>query len=209
MPRMHRPAPIATLTLVALSQLLAAGAPRSASGGAVLVSETFSGNSLPAGWKVDRDGIWSVKDGRLHAVLPDKKQTSSFVRIGSATWRNYSVDLDVCQVRGVDKGFAVRANDDAGVGIDLRGGDLRDVVMYRGYAQLGKAAAPNRAGQWNHLRVEVSGGRYRVYVDRLLKIDYTDRENHLPSGGIALSAYTGGTAECEVLYDNLVVRALP
>lgn len=174
-----------------------------------LVNETFSGKALPPSWKVDKPQVWSIRDGRLRAVLPDRKQARSFVRIGSQDWKNYAVDLDVCQVRGVDKGFAVRVGNNEGVAIDLRGGDLGDVVMYRNFTRLGKATSPNVRNTWYHLRVVVKGPRYLVFVDQALRIDYLDEGNQRPSGGIALTAYTGGAGECEVLYDNLVVTQLP
>lgn len=178
-------------------------------GGKNLAAERFSGSSLPSGWKFDREGVWSIRNGRLRAALPDKKQEKSFAFLGSEGWQNYAVELDVRQVRGVDKGLAVRVQGEEGVGVDLRGGEYQDIVMYRGYSQLGKARAPNRNGRWYRLRVEVKGNQYRVFVGRKLAIDVVDEGNKSPAGRIALAAYTGGAGECEVLYDNLVVRSLP
>jgi hypothetical protein len=48
-----------------------------------------------------------------------------------------------------------------------------------------------------------------VFVNGVSKINYDDQANSRPSGRVALAAYTGGKAECEVLYDNVIVRSLP
>jgi len=173
----------------------------------VILLERFS-SGAPQGFSFDRVGTWSVRSGRLVAVLPSEKQKHSFAYFGSEDWTDYAVDVDVCAIRGVDKGVVVRVRAQEGVGVDLRGPGYDDVVMYRGIEELGKAPAPNRNGRWHHLRVEVEGGRYRVYVNGRLKIDYLDEHNERPSGRVALAAYTGGIGQCEVLYDNVVVRSL-
>jgi len=214
-PRLHGPRPrgivgggVALGVALVLAGLVA---PDDATpkGGPVLVSENFQSPALPEGWRFDREGVWTVRAGKLHAKLPDRKQERSLAFFGSSEWKNYAVDLDMRQIRGVDKGIVVRVDDSEGVGIDLRGTGYDDIVMYRGFSQLGKASAPNRNGRWYHVRVEVQGNRYRVYVNRALKIDYADDGNRSPAGRLALAAYTGGAGECEVSYDNVVVRPLP
>lgn len=174
----------------------------------VVFSANFGSPELPQGWTFDRPEIWSVQDGRLRAKLPDQKQEKSLAYFGNENWKDYQVDLDVYGVRGVDKGIAVRSQGEDAVGIDLRGPGYDDVVMFRGYSQLGKAPALNPNGKWHHVRVLVRGGRYQVYVNRQLAIDYIDEDDQRPSGRLALAAYTGGAGACEVLFDNVVVRAL-
>jgi hypothetical protein len=56
--------------------------------------------------------------------------------------------------------------------------------------------------------VEVQGQRYRVYVNRALKLDYQDPDRTRSSGRVALAAYTGGAGECVVWFDNLKVTRL-
>ena len=150
-----------------------------------------------------------MRDGLLWAELPEAKQKRSFALFGSEDWTDYLVDVDMCAIRGVDKGIAVRIKgQEEGVGIDLRGPGYDDVVMYQGARQLGKSPAPNRNGLWHHLRVKVEGGRYRVYVDGRLRIDYVDERSGRLSGRVALAAYTGGAGQCVVCYDNVIVRSL-
>lgn len=177
------------------------------SDGAVVFSEDFS-QGVPGGIRFDREGVWSVADGHLRAVLPNEKQKRSFAYLGAEDWADYSVDLDVCGLRGADKGVAVRMQGGKAVVVDLRGAGYEDVLMYRGYSKLGHHAAPNPNGSWNHLRIEVRGAHYRAYVNGRLAIDFTERHNKRPRGRIALVAYTGGAGQCEVLYDNVVVREL-
>lgn len=161
-----------------------------------------------AAWTPDRPGVWSVRRGMLRADLPDQKQVRSLLYAGDTSWTDVSVDLDVCMMRGVDKGVVVRVLGEVGMGVDLRGGTYQDVVMYLREWPMGRAKATNANGTWNHLRVEVQGDRYRVYVNGELKIDRVDTRGNRPRGRIALPAYTGGVGQCTVYYDNVVVRAL-
>jgi hypothetical protein len=153
--------------------------------------------------------VWSVRDGHLRAELPHEKQRRSFAYVGSPDWKDYSVDVDVYGLAGVDKGLAVRVGDERhGVGIDLRAARYNDIVVYRGFELWARAPKPNVNGTRYHIRVEVRRNRYRAYVDGDLVVDYTDESNSRPRGRVALAAYTGGVAECLVLYDNFEVRTL-
>jgi hypothetical protein len=160
------------------------------------------------GWTPDQPGMWSVRYGMLKADLPDGRQVRSFVYAGSETWTNYVVDLDVCGIRGVDKGVVVRVAENKGIGVDLRGPGYEDVVVYRREWPMGHASVLNPNGVWHHLRVEARGNRYRVWVNGVLTIDREDSRNACPAGRIALPGYTGGAGECTVYYTNVVVTPL-
>jgi 3-keto-disaccharide hydrolase len=177
--------------------------------GRVLFSDDFSDSSL-ASWDRDREGVWSVRAGMLRADLPDRKQEHSFTFAGDTSWTDYTVDVDVCAMRGVDKGVAVRVEGrKTAVGVDLRGPGYQDVVMHVREWPLGKARAINPNGVWNHLRVEARGQRFRVWVNGSLTVDRLDSRHARPRGRIALAAYTGGVGECTVYYDNVVVTEAP
>lgn len=171
----------------------------------VLFAEDFSGTALARTWRPDRDGVWSVSRGMLRADLPDVKQVRSLIRAGDSTWTDYSVDLDICMMRGVDKGVIVRLEGESGIGVDLRSGSYQDVVVYLREWPMGKAQATNANGSWNHLRVEIKGTRLRVFVNGELRLQREDARRARPRGGIALPAYTGGVGQCTVYYDNVVV----
>jgi len=159
-------------------------------------------------WRPDREGVWSAERGMLSARLPDKPQERSLIYAGSVDWRDYAVDLDVFQLRGADKGLVVRVRGDVGVGVDLRGGEYQDVLVYRREVPLGHAQAPNPDRQWHHLRVEARGNRYSVFVDGRLVLRCQDKLPGGRQGRIALPAYTGGKGACTVFYANVVVTSL-
>jgi hypothetical protein len=174
---------------------------------AVLFADDFSDSTL-AGWKADRDGVWSVRHGMLRADLPDEKQQHSLLYAGSPDWLDIAIDVDVCAMRGVDKGVVVRADDDTGIGVDLRGPGYQDVLLHRRQWPLGKARVLNGNAIWHHLRVEALGSRYRVFVNGRMVIEHFDGKSAAQAGRIALAAYTGGVGKCTVWYDNVVVTAL-
>lgn len=173
----------------------------------VLFSDDFNGGTLGK-WKPDRDGVWSIRHGMLRADLPDRRQERSLIYAGDPEWTDYAVDLDVCAMRGVDKGVVVRIDEQSGIAADLRGPGYHDVLLHRREWPMGRASVVNGNGTWHHLRVEARGHRYRVYVDGNLALDRPDRRKSRPAGSIALAAYTGGGGESTVYYDNLVVTSL-
>jgi hypothetical protein len=171
-----------------------------------LFAEDFS-DGLRA-WTPDQPGVWSIRQGSLRADLPDGRQLRSFIYAGSVSWTDYALDVDVLGMRGVDKGAVVRVEDESGIGIDLRGPGYHDLVIHRREWPMGRVPVDNANGVWHHLRVEARAGRCRVWVDGALRIEKTDARNLRPRGRIALAAYTGGTGQCTVYYDNVVVTAL-
>ena len=176
--------------------------------GNVLFADAFTAGPSHE-WLFDRDSVWTVEDGHLKATLPNERQQRSFAFVGSEEWRDYAFDFDVSGVRGVDKGVAVRVDGERrGVGLDLRGARYNDLVMYRGYEHWARGPVVNENGKWQHVHIEVRRNRYKAYVNGDLTIDFTDEINSRPRGRVALAAYTGGIGECEVLYDNVEVRAL-
>lgn len=173
----------------------------------VLFADDFSADTL-AGWAADRDGVWSIRRGMLRGDLPDRKQERSLIRAGALDWDDYAVDLDVCLMRGVDKGVVVRLNGTEGIGVDMRGPGYHDVLLQQGFRTLGRANVVNGNAIWHHLRVEARGHAYRVFVNGGKVIETRDRSRTSLAGGIALPAYTGGVGECTVYYDNVIVTDL-
>jgi hypothetical protein len=173
-----------------------------------LFSDNFQDGKLN-GWTADQPGVWSITHGMLRADLPNGRQLRSFLYAGSESWTNVAVDLDVCAMRGVDKGVALRVIGKQGIGVDLRGPGYQDLVVYRRDWPMGRASVVNANSVWHHLRVEARGHHYRVWVNGVLLVDREDPHKSYPAGRIALPAYTGGTGECTVYYDNVVVTPLP
>lgn len=176
--------------------------------GQVLFSDEFSDGDLD-GWKPDREGVWTVRRGVLRGDLPDEKQQKSFLYTGSDAWTNYAVDLDVCGMRGADKGVAIRVLEgQSAIAVDLRGPGYQDVLLHRREWAMAKARVLNGNAQWHHLRIEARNQRYRVWVNGQVVIDKEDTRKTRSQGGIALAAYTGGLAECTLYFDNIVVTSL-
>jgi Domain of Unknown Function (DUF1080) len=159
-------------------------------------------------WQADHEGVWSIRKNLLRADLPDRKQERSFLYGGSEEWTDYALDFDVCAIRGVDKGAAVRVQGDHGIGVDLRGPGYQDVLLHRREWRLGKARVLNANGVWHHVRIEALGHHYRVWVDQALVLDRTDGKKARRQGRIALAAYAGGVGECTVFYDNVIVTRI-
>lgn len=190
-------------------EALPSPAARTAPTGRVLFQDDFSGDSL-ARWVSDRANVWSVRRGMLRGDLPDRKQEHSVISAGDSSWTDIALDVDVCAMRGVDKGVVVRLDRSRrAVGVDLRGPGYEDVVVHVQEWALGKARAVNANGMWHHLRVEARGQRFRVYVDGALAVDRTDKHGAATQGRIGLAAYTGGVGQCTVYFDNVVVTASP
>jgi hypothetical protein len=159
-------------------------------------------------WTFDQDSVWSARDGVLWAELPDARQLHSFAYAGVETWNDYAVDLDMCQLRGVDKGVIVRVKGTAGMGVDVRGPGYDDVLLYRREIPLGRARVLNGNGVWHHLRVECRGGSTVVALDGAVVLRQGNARAAGTGGRIALPAYTGGAGECTLCYDNVLVTRL-
>jgi hypothetical protein len=171
--------------------------------------DDFTDGSL-RGWTADEAAAWSVRDGILCADLPDGKQRHSFLYAGDSSWVDYAVDFDVCGMRGVDKGCAIRVEPGRrGLGVDLRGPGHDDLKLYVNQFPVGGAAFANPNGAWHHIRVEIRGrSNCKVAIDGDMVLDQHLRPPAPARGGIALSAYTGGVGTCTVYYDNVVVTKL-
>jgi hypothetical protein len=171
------------------------------------LADDFSDASLDP-WRPDQEGVWSIRRGMLRADLRDEKQLHSLIFAGDPTWTNYAVDLDVCGMRGVDKGLVVRVQEKRGLGIDLRGPGYQDLKLHLNELPMGRVSVINGNGMWHHLRVEIRGSVCRVWVNGDEVIQKKIPLKLPPSGSIALAAYTGGVGQCTVYYDNVVVAPL-
>lgn len=171
--------------------------------------DSFAEGSLK-GWTTDDASVWSIREGILRAELPNQKHAHSFLYAGDSTWVDYAVDLDVCGMRGVDKGCAVRVMPGKkGLGLDLRGPGYDDLKLYVNQFPVGTAKVASVNGSWHHMRVEIRGrGKCRVAIDGRFVLEHELRPAPPRRGGIALSAYSGGAGQCTVYYANVVVTAL-
>ena len=158
-------------------------------------------------WNPDQPGVWTLSHGMVRADLPDQKQLRSLLRAGDPAWRDYALDLDVCMIRGVDKGAVVRLVEDT----RRRRGPARRQLPGRRRVRAGVAhgqgarrSTRTRPGTTCASRCTATGCRSSSTANRVLDHARAGRTH----GGIALAAYTGGSGECTVYYDNVVVTAL-
>ena len=181
--------------------------PARALSGTVLFKEDFTDTTLSR-WRADRSGVWSVSNGMLRGVLPDLRQQHSVIEAGSDDWTDVALDVDLCQMRGVDKGAVVRVSRGSGIGVDLRGPGYDDVLLRHREWPLGRATVPLANGVWHHLRLEARGHRYSVWVDGAHMLTRKDMMHLHATGHIALATYTGGIGECEVWFAHVRVTML-
>ena len=144
----------------------------------------------------------------LVAQLPDAKQQHSLIYAGDPDWTDYALDLDVCGIRGVDKGVVVRVNGERGVGLDLRGPGYQDLKIQLSEFPITRVSVENGNSVWHHLRAEMRGPRLRVLVDGDEIVNRRLPARAPACGNIALAAYTGGVGQCTVYYDNVTVTLL-
>ncbi len=137
---------------------------------------------------------------------------------GDTQWTDYVVEtVAMLKDAGSQAGLLVRANNPGPGRDDVRGyyvgfttttlhlGKMNYNWKSLATFDLTKLESKVEPGAWNLLRVAIRGNRIRVYFNRLhdddgLRIDYTDREEPVPSGNIGLQANGGG-----VWFDNVVV----
>ncbi len=167
--------------------------------GKALLSEDFSGSTLPAAWKVAK-GKWNVSDGfvkgteqasDMHAaVLAHELKTHDLIgqisfRLDGAKSMAFSLNNakgHVSRVTITPAGLALQ-KDKAGKTSDDKP------------ALLGRVASPIQAGEWHTLLVEVHGKDMVVSIDGGAKalagshdgIDVDKTSLHFPASGDSIS----------------------
>lgn len=169
----------------------------------------FSDMSAPLA--VTGTGTCAVSGGVLRAK-------DSYAVFGGNEWKDYEFSFRARAPKGAEQvqiwaGFRTFNRFDRYV-VGIKGGLHDDLYLMRtgymgldeflGVRELGFHPVP---GEWYTLRVQVAGGRIRVFVGDGEKplIDVEDKNSSLaPTGGVALG---GGWIDTE--YDDLNVRQLP
>ena len=143
------------------------------------------------------------------ARRPPRRQAAALVsHAGDSTWADYAVDLDVCGMRGVDKGVIVRVQGGAGPRHRSTRPRLQDLVVNLNELPLGGGKSHQRERRVAPRADRDPRQQCRVTIGNEVVFDKRLRFKAPPSGGIALAAYTGGIGRCTVYYDNVVVTPL-
>lgn len=145
---------------------------------------------------------WTAYGGSWHAAgngcRVDADSGAKLVLNGSE-FANGVVDVDVRTSTGGDgnAGLLLRVRN-AGVGADEFDGyevslttDGKRIVLGKhrhDFHLLANAPVSAAPGEWHHLRVNLTGARIRVFLDGAVapSLDYTDPNDPLPSGRVAL-----------------------
>lgn len=200
----------------ALTALVTNATPTSAAPGDVILTEDFSGDTLPAGWIADGDADWSVHDGRLYGHT-DSAYTPSILTFGehldnvridvtmrfedvASPSRWAGVVTDVAPTGGAPWSHAVmRSESTAGNGIEfaVRNAD-------ESWNVTNSASAPVDAGVGNDVdvRIEIQGTSGAWYFDDELVLE-TNRVERSDAGVLGF-VIAGAT----VSFDDLVVTEL-
>ncbi len=121
---------------------------------------------------------WTVRDGVLTGAQ-DPGLKGSILESRDA-FRDLIVDLEYRYTGDVDSGIFLRADRGYQCQIGISRSLKRDMTasiydakrMY--VAEAKPAPALNRAGEWNRLRIEARGDRFRHWLNGILVLDYTD-----------------------------------
>jgi photosystem II stability/assembly factor-like uncharacterized protein len=137
------------------------------------------------GW--NSEGGWSVvKEDDNYVYQGVRYEPYPFVDAGSPNWVDFTFETKVkIGQNGIHVNF--RKSNEGRYFLFFH----PDVLMlekqfnqWQEFAQLAEVDETHNSGQWYNLKIEVKGDRIKVYVDDVLKIDYTDPEP-LFNGAIA------------------------
>lgn len=178
-------------------------------GWATLFKDDFE-DGLADGWYFSdrtcrlRSTPWPVVEDDGKFVFSGSDHTWALSESGHE-WSDYSMDVNVKLIRG-------------GVNLNCRLGDKgRYFVSFSNsglffykqiwpdtFLDLGKDQTSYACGTWYNVKVVCNRENLKVYVDGVLRIEYTDPD-YLPQGSIALETLD----DSQVFFDNLTIVGKP
>lgn len=157
-----------------------------ADGWEVIVAEGPS-----AGWKVEREGTNYVFSGRGH----------SLVRLKEGGWSDYRFKAKVKLIEGsLHLNYRLSGCIRYFIGFNNGGLYLSRTLPCGTHTDLRRSSAYHAFGQWYTIEILGVGANIKIYIDGVLKIDYTDA-NPVLFGTIGLEALPGS----RVLVDDVQV----
>ncbi|MFA4028859.1 MAG: hypothetical protein GDYSWBUE_001241 [Candidatus Fervidibacterota bacterium] len=172
--------------------------------GTMAYKPLFDGESLK-GWRILKTGHgtggkWEVVDGVLQGTQDPPGNGGVLATVEK--YGNFEIVAEIKPDFGIDSGLFLRTTEDGRcyqVTIDYRDGGQVGTLYGEG---CGGWLAPNerwkevwRENDWNLLRAIVVGQppRIRVWLNERLLVDFTDKEERLPTEGfIGLQVHGGG-----------------
>ena len=157
------------------------------------------------------DGGWTISNKEASINATGK------ITAGSTMWNNYTVEVDVKYIKGMNAGllFRVKNPGQGGIGNDPEaGGDFLQGYYFTlsqngcvlgkqnfNWSTLATASGSYQMDQWYHIKATVEGSNFKIYVGDMSNpvIDYTDVKPFV-SGKVGLRAYN-----CHAKFDNFMV----
>ncbi|HEY94274.1 MAG TPA: hypothetical protein G4O15_05000 [Dehalococcoidia bacterium] len=148
---------------------------------------------IEEGWSLTQDSGNNVFEGVGH----------NWARTGDKNWSDYTFQTKIKLIQG-----AVHVNfrncDEGRYFLGFHQGGLslsKQFNKWKEFADLGEAHQPHKFNQWYDLKVEVKGGKIKVYIDGEISIDYMDPEPIL-NGSIAFETLE----DSHVYVDDVLVQ---
>lgn len=196
--------------------------PRTTNAQNILFEDDFEGGNFNQ-WQITH-GSWQIAsdpsfpENGNWVTVNNPAYTDTEIQAGNFAWTNYLLSFDILPKSGIDRNVFFRVNN-LRTGI-LIGHDLpvSYSLQLKNNPYLGKwtlttmPPLPGGSGSVplntkSHVDIRLEGGNIQVYLNSVLIVDYTDTNNPLLNGRIALGSITGSSAS-EVWYDNVLVTEL-
>jgi hypothetical protein len=206
-------------TLVVTALLLAGPAP------VARAVPLFDGKSF-AGWDGDTKDTWRIEDGCIVGGSLAKKVPRNQFLATTRGYGNFVLRLKFKLLGDPTKGFvnsgvqfrsqrvprdAEMAGYQADLGDPSWWGSLYDesrrnkVLAQSDMTRINKVL---RRGDWNDYEIRAEGRRIRTYINGVLGIDYTEKDEKIPQEGrVGLQIHGGGPAE--VWFKDITIEELP
>ncbi len=151
----------------------------------------FNGKDL-SGWKAPENNIWYLVEDGILQLRSSPDQTGS-VLWTEKEYENFVLELEFKFISGtIDSGVHVRGEDQIQIGIS--GSLKRDMtaspyIPGKGYPVEAEGVAELlKADDWNHMRIEVRGMEYVVFLNGKKVMTYTS-DTGKPKGPIGLQLH--------------------
>ncbi len=191
----------------------------------ILLQDDFESGNLDQ-WTVI-NGSWSIKSvmgSNRYGTKIEPKFTIAETQSGDFSWTDYQFEVEMTSISGEDKNLFFRSIESRSI-YDDGGGHIYNwpqgyglhmsyevIRLYKflpgGFSSLASKNLPFPPGTTHLFKIILMGNNIKVYANENLLINYTDIENPVLQGRIALAASTGASAPTEVYYDNVLVTSI-